>query len=532
MATVQSTVAATTVESSALTVFKNEPFVDFTRLDNVRAMREALDKVRRQLGREYENVIGGHRVRSEAKVQSINPSHPEQVVGIFQKAGAETVPAAMEAALKAFESWKSTPVTERAELLFRVAHTLRERKFEWCAWLVFEVGKNWAEADADVAETIDFAEFYAREALRLDKAQPPIQLPGEQDDLRYIPLGVGAVIPPWNFPSAIMAGMTMAAIVCGNTVVLKPSGDAMAIAAKFFEVLEQCGIPDGVVNFVTGSGSGFGNELVKHPKTRFIAFTGSKEVGLHIHELAAEAQPGQIWIKRTILEMGGKDSILVDSDSDLDEAVTGVIASAFGFSGQKCSACSRAIVDERVYDKFVERLKDRAEKLTVGPAEENPNMGPVVNATAMKTILGYVDKALEEGGRLITGGKAVEGRDGYFIEPTIISEVKPGDTLEQQEVFGPVLAVIRCKNFDDGLRIVNDTEFGLTGAVFTKSEERIEQARQEFHVGNLYINRKCTGAMVGAHPFGGFNMSGTDSKAGGPDYLLLFTQAKSIARKL
>ncbi len=289
-------------------------------------------------------------------------------------------------------------------MLFRVAHMLRERKFEWAAWLVFEVGKNWAEADADVAETIDFAEFYAREALRLDKAEPPIQLPGERDELRYIPLGVGVVIPPWNFPSAIMAGMTMAAIVTGNTVVLKPSGDAMTIAAKFFQVLEECGIPDGVVNFVTGSGSSFGNELVKHPKTRFIAFTGSKEVGLHIHEQAAKPQPGQIWIKRTILEMGGKDAIVVDADSDLDEAVSGVMASAFGFSGQKCSACSRAIVDERVYDKFVERLKDRAEKLKVGPAEDNPNLGPVINEAARKSILDYIEQAVSEGGRLITGG--------------------------------------------------------------------------------------------------------------------------------
>jgi 1-pyrroline-5-carboxylate dehydrogenase len=525
-------VSATTVESAATTTFKNEPFTDFTRLENVRAMREALDKVRCQLGREYENVISGHRVRKEEKIQSINPSHPEQVVGIFQKAGAEDVPAAVAAALKAFEGWSRTPVQARADLLFRVAQALRERKFEWCAWLVYEVGKNWAEADADVGETIDFAEFYGREALRLAKSEPPIQLPGERDELKYVPLGVGAVIPPWNFPSAIMAGMTMAAIVCGNTVVLKPSGDAMTIAAKFFELLEQCGIPDGVVNFVTGSGSTFGNELVKHPKTRFISFTGSKEVGLHIHELAAKAQPGQIWIKRTILEMGGKDAIVVDADSDLDEAVNGVVASAFGFSGQKCSACSRAIVDERVYNKFVERLKDRAEKLTVGPAEENPNLGPVVNEAARKNILGYIEKAVAEGGRLITGGRAVEGLNGYFIAPTVISEVKPGDTIEQQEVFGPVLAVIRCKDFYDGVRIANDTEFGLTGSVYTRSEERIECAKQEFHTGNLYINRKCTGAMVGAHPFGGFNMSGTDSKAGGPDYLLLFTQAKSIARRL
>jgi 1-pyrroline-5-carboxylate dehydrogenase len=512
--------------------FRNEPLLDFSQLENERAMRAALDKVHRQLGREYENVIGGHRVRTEAKLQSINPSHPGQVVGIFQKAGTEDAPAAVDAALKAFESWRHVAVEERAELLFRVAHTLRECKFEYAAWLVFEVGKNWAEADADVAETIDFAEFYAREALRLSKAETPIQLPGERDELRYIPLGVGAVIAPWNFPLAIMAGMTMAAMVSGNTVVLKPSGEAMTVAAQFFQTLEECGLPDGVVNFVTGGGSSFGDALVKHPKTRFIAFTGSKEVGLHIHEQAAKPQPGQIWIKRTILEMGGKDAIVVDADSDLDNAVTGVIASAFGFSGQKCSACSRAIVDDRVYDKFVEQLKDRTEKLTVAAAEENPQLGPVINEAARKSMLGYVEQALQEGGRLITGGRAVEGEAGFFMQPTIISEVKPGDTLEQKEVFGPVLAVIRCRDFSEGLRIANDTEFGLTGAVYTNSEERMDQARREFHVGNLYINRKCTGAMVGAHPFGGFNMSGTDSKAGGADYLLLFTQAKSIALKL
>jgi 1-pyrroline-5-carboxylate dehydrogenase len=532
MATLQNNLAATTVESAALTPFRNEPLVDFRDAENARAMREALEKVGLQVGREYENVIGGHRVKTEAKMRSINPSHPEQVVGIFQGAGAAEVPAAMEAALEAFESWSKLAVQDRAELLFRAAHTLRERKFEFAAWLVFEVGKNWAEADADVAETIDFAEFYGREALRLDKAKPPIQLPGEQDELRYIPLGVGAVIPPWNFPLAIMAGMTMAAIVSGNTVVLKPSGDAMTIAAKFFELLEECGIPDGVVNFVTGGGSSFGNALVKHPKTRFIAFTGSKEVGLQIHEAAAKAQPGQIWIKRTILEMGGKDAILVDADADMDVAVAGVITSAFGFSGQKCSACSRAIVDDRVYDQFVERLKDRAERLTVGPAEENLDLGPVINEGARKSILGYVEQAVREGGRVITGGGEIEGKAGYFVEPTIISEVKPGDTLEQKEVFGPVLAVIRCRDFHDGLRIANDTEFGLTGAVYTNLEEKMDLAREQFHVGNLYINRKCTGAMVGAHPFGGFNMSGTDSKAGGADYLLLFTQAKSIARKL
>jgi 1-pyrroline-5-carboxylate dehydrogenase len=532
MAAVENTLEAVRFQNPANTPFRNEPTLDFERPENQHAMREALERVGRQLGREYENVIGGHRQRTAAKLESLNPSNPGQLVGIFQKAEAEDVPAAMDAALKAFESWKHTSVEERADLLFRVANALRDHKFEWSAWLVFEVGKNFAEADAEVAEAIDFVEFYAREALRLAKSAPPVQLPGEHGELRYLPLGVGAVIAPWNFPLAILAGMTMAAVVSGNTVVLKPSSDAMTVAAQFFQTLEACGAPDGVVNFVTGSGSGFGNALVQHPKTRFVAFTGSKEVGLQIHQLAAKPQPGQIWIKRTILEMGGKDAILVDAESDLDAAVSGVVASAFGYSGQKCSACSRAIVDERVYNKFVERLKDRTEKLTAGAAEDNPSLGPVINQAARTSILGFVETALSEGGRLVTGGRAIPDQPGFLVQPTIISEVKPGDTLEQKEVFGPVLAVIRCQDFDDGLRIANDTEFGLTGAVYTNSEERIEQAKREFHVGNLYINRKCTGAMVGAHPFGGFNMSGTDSKAGGADYLLLFTQAKSIARKL
>ncbi len=530
--TAEPEVPLTTAENAAARPFVNEPHLDFTRPENRRAMQHALEKIGRELGRECENAIAGRRVRTTAKLRSINPSHPEQVVGVFQSAGPEDAAPAVEAAQSAFESWKRTSAAQRAELLFRVAHSVRQHKFEWCAWLVYEVGKNWAEADADISEAIDFAEFYGREAMRLDKSTPPIQYLGERDELHYIPLGVGAVIPPWNFPLAIMAGMTMAAIVTGNTVVLKPSGDAMTIAAHFFHTLEECGMPDGVVNFVTGSGSSFGEALVRHPKVRFIAFTGSKDVGLRINELAAKPQPGQIWIKRAILEMGGKNAIIVDADADLDDAVNGVVASAFGFSGQKCSACSRAIVDERIYEKFVERLRQRTQQLTVSGAEENPSLGPVINEGARSSILKFIEEALRQGGRLVTGGHAVEGRDGFFIEPTVISDVKPGDTLEQKEVFGPVLAVLRCSGFNEGLRIANDTEYGLTGGVYTQSEERIEQARRDFHVGNLYINRKCTGAMVGAHPFGGFSMSGTDSKAGGPDYLLLFTQAKSIARKL
>ncbi len=513
--------------------FKNEPSVDWSNPENQRKMRAAIEKVRGELGREYDLVIGGRRVKTEEKTPSLNPAKPSEVVGMFATASTAEVEPAMQAALKAFETWKYSSVEERTNLLFRVSHLLRERKFELMAWMVFEVGKNWAEADGDIAELIDFTDFYALEALRLSKAQTPVQLPGERDWLRYIPLGVGAVIPPWNFPGAIMGGMTLASIVCGNTVILKPSGDSPAIAAKFFEILEEAGLPDGVANFCPGHGNSFGNAIVEHPKTRYIAFTGSKEVGLHINQRAAVQQPGQLWIKRTILEMGGKDSIVVDADSDLDAAIEGVASAAFGFSGQKCSACSRAIIDERVYDKFLQRLKERVEKITVGDPTQNPNMGPVVNEKSMKSILGYIQKGIAEGGRLITGGARVtELGDGYFIQPTVIADVDPMATISQQEIFGPVLAVIKSKNFEHGLSIANNTEFGLTGAVYTDSEDKINVAKEQFHVGNLYINRKCTGAMVGAHPFGGFNMSGTDSKAGGPDYLLLFTQAKSIGEKI
>jgi 1-pyrroline-5-carboxylate dehydrogenase len=510
--------------------FVTEPFYDFRNEDNARRMRAAIAKVRGQLGREYDLIIGGRRVKTTDKIRSLNPSQPSQIVGLHQKAGKVHVEPAMKAALAAFQSWSRTKVEERASLVFRVGDLMRQRKMEYMAWLVFEVSKNWAEADADISETIDFCEFYAREALRFAKAQTPIQLPGEHDSLMYIPLGVGAVIPPWNFPCAIMAGMTVASIASGNTVILKPSSDSPTIAAKFVELLEEAGMPEGVVNFCPGAGASFGDAVVAHPKTRYIAFTGSREVGLHINKVAATQAPGQVWIKRAILEMGGKDAIIVDADADIDSAVEGVAQAAFGFQGQKCSACSRAIVDERVYDKFLEQLKARVEKIQVGDVTENAAMGAVINEGSMKTILGYIEQGKKDG-RLITGGERAPG-EGYFIKPTVIADIPPKSKLEQEEIFGPVLAVIKARGFDHALEIANDTEFGLTGAVYTKSRDKIDRAIQEFHVGNLYINRKCTGAMVGAHPFGGFNMSGTDSKSGGPDYLYLFTQAKSVGEKI
>ena len=353
---------------------------------------------------------------------------------------------------------------------------MRERKFEFCAWLVFEVSKNWAEADADIAETIDFCEYYAREALRLSRTELPVQMPGERDTLMYIPLGVGAVIPPWNFPCAIMAGMTLASIVSGNTVILKPSSDSPTIAAKFVELLEECGMPEGVVNFCPGAGASFGNAVVAHPKTRYIAFTGSREVGLDINKSAATQAPGQIWIKRTILEMGGKDAIIVDADADVDSAVEGVAQAAFGFQGQKCSACSRAIVDERIYDKFLEKLKARVEKITVGDPAENANMGAVINEGSMKSILDYIEVGKKDGRVITGGGRAKNAGEGYFLQPTVIADIPAKSRLEQEEVFGPLLAVIKSKNFDHALEIANDTEFGLTGAVYTKST-RQDRAR-------------------------------------------------------
>jgi 1-pyrroline-5-carboxylate dehydrogenase len=514
------------------TPFVNEPFVDFTKPENKRRMQAALADVQNKLGREYDIVIGGKRLKTAGKIFSMNPARPAEVIGVHQRAGAEHVEPAMQAAQAAFTSWSKVPVTERANLLFAAAALIRERSFEFCAWLTFEVGKNWAEADADVGETIDFLEFYGREALRLSQAKTPIQLPGERNQLLYIPLGVGAVIPPWNFPFAIMAGMTAASIVCGNTVILKPSVDAPTIAAKFMELLEEVGLPDGVVNLCPGEGPEFGSAVVAHPQTRFIAFTGSKAVGLEIHERAAKAQPGQFFIKRTILEMGGKDSIIVEPDCDLDAALDGVVASAFGFNGQKCSACSRAIVSADIYDVFCDRLQERVAKLKTGDPAENVYTGPVISERSYRKVLDYIEIGKKEG-TVLNGGHAIETPEGgYYIAPTVIADVAPTARIATEEIFGPVLAVIKSHSFDDALAIANNTEYGLTGAIYTSSREKLDRARDEFYVGNLYFNRKCTGAMVGAHPFGGFNMSGTDSKAGGPDYLLLFTQAKSVAEKI
>jgi len=512
--------------------FRNEPFTDFSVEENAAAMRAAIEKVKSELGREYPLVIGGERIINEKKLDSFNPANKTEVVGRFQKATAEQAKQAVETANQTFKTWRYVAPEERAKILFTAAEIMRHRKHEMSAWMIHEVAKSWAEADGDTAEAIDFCEFYAHEMLRYAGEQPLTKTAGEDNKLVYIPLGVGFVVPPWNFPLAIMAGMTAASLVTGNTVVLKPSSDAPTIAYKFFEILEEAGMPAGVVNFVTGSGGEVGDTLTDHPLTRYVAFTGSKEVGLRINERAAKHQEGQLWIKRVVAEMGGKDAIIVDKDADLDWASTGVAQSAFGFQGQKCSACSRAIIHKDVYDTIVEQVVEKTSKIKVGdPTNPTTNMSAVINQKAFESITGYIEKGVADGGRVVHGGGS-DNEQGFFVEPTVIADVKPGDRIEQEEIFGPVLAMIKAESFDHALEIANDTEFGLTGAVYSKDEAKLERALKEFHVGNLYLNRKCTGALVGVHPFGGFNMSGTDSKAGGRDYLGLFMQAKLSAKKI
>ncbi len=516
----------------SISKFKNEPLTDFSKPANRKAMEQALATVRAALGKEYPIIIGGEKLTTTEKLRSFNPSNTSQVVGVFQKADAAMASRAVETAAGAFEKWKSVEPKKRAEYLFKAAKNLRKRKHEFSAVMVYEVGKTWPEADADTAEAIDFMEFYGREMLRYAAPQPLVKHPQERNELVYIPLGAGVVVPPWNFALAILAGMTSAAIVTGNTVVLKPSSDSPLTGWMFVDLMREAGLPDGVINFVTGPGGAVGDTMVAHPKTRFVSFTGSKEVGIHINELAAKVQPGQRWLKRVVAEMGGKDAIVIDDQTDLEAAAQATIASAFGFQGQKCSAASRAIVVEKVYDRFVDLVKAKAEKIKVGAAEDPGNfMGPVINRGAQEKIMGYIQKGIQEGGRLVAGGK--KGPDtGSFVHATVIADVDPKATIAQEEIFGPVLAIIKARDFDNALEIANDTEFGLTGGVWTKNRKKIEKAKKVFHVGNFYINRKITGAFVGIHPFGGFNMSGTDSKAGGRDYLLLFLQAKSIAEKV
>ncbi len=518
--------------------YHNEALTDFTLSVNQAAFSRALELVKAEIGGVYPLVIGGTAVSLDATFPSLNPARPAEVLGQFADGSADHADQAIAAAADAFETWKATSAAARSRYLLRAAAEMRRRKHEFSAVMVLEAGKSWVEADADTAEAIDFLEYYARQAVRIadSSAQLDSYAP-EQLELAYIPLGVGAIIPPWNFPLAIVAGMTSAALVTGNTVVLKPAEQTPWVAYKMCQLFWDQALPSGVLNYVTGAdGAVVGGRLVEHPQTRFISFTGSKAVGVGIYEKAAKVQPGQKWLKRMILEMGGKDAVLVDETADLASAAAGIVASAFGFQGQKCSAGSRAIIVDQVYDEVAAQVVELARQLRIGATDASAeiDLGPVIDPDALHKIMDYVEIGTQEG-ELLLGGKLLEtasAAGGYFIPPTIFGDVPRAARIATEEIFGPVLTLIRARNYRDALDIANASDYGLTGAVYSQNRDRLEQARRDYHVGNLYFNRKCTGALVGVHPFGGFNLSGTDSKAGGPDYLLLYTQAKSVAERL
>ncbi|AJY76516.1 L-glutamate gamma-semialdehyde dehydrogenase [Paenibacillus beijingensis] len=511
--------------------FRNEPLTDFRSESSRAAFGRALDSVKSDWGRTYPLLIGGKEIVTGRLLESVNPARHSEVVGLVAQAGRSDALQALDAAASAFAPWSAEPFAARARILYKAAAHLRRRKHEFSAWMVCEAGKTWAEADADTAEAIDFLEFYGREAERIGAPQPLIPLSGEDNELTYIPLGVGVIIPPWNFPLAIMAGMTCSALVCGNTVVLKPASATAVIASKFVSLLLEAGLPEGVVQFVPGAGAEIGDALVEHPLTRFVSFTGSLETGLRIYEKAAKHAPGQRWLKRVVAELGGKDAIIVDKGADLSAAAEGIVASAFGFSGQKCSACSRAIIHKDVYDQVLDDVIRRTSGLRVGdPAEFGNDMGPVIDRSALNKIRDYVEIGSGEG-KVVWGG-GTDDSTGFYVQPTIIDGVSSKARVAQEEIFGPVLSFIRAEDFGSALEAANDSLYGLTGAVYSRKREHLEQARRAFHVGNLYLNRKCTGALVGVHPFGGFNLSGTDSKAGGSDYLLQFTQAKAVSERM
>jgi 1-pyrroline-5-carboxylate dehydrogenase len=512
-----------------LTPYKHEPFQDFSVEENKQSFKEAIRQLETGgLGKEYDLVVGGERISTAEKIVSYNPSKKDEVIGIVSKANSEIAEKAIQAASEAFESWRTVSPKERANIIIRAAAIVRRRKNEFSALLVKEAGKPWKEADADTAEAIDFMEYYARQMIALKDGKQIISREGEQNQYVYTPTGVTVVISPWNFAFAIMAGTTVAPIVTGNTVLLKPASTTPVVAAKFVEVLEEAGLPKGVVNFIPGSGAEVGDYLVDHPKTALITFTGSREVGTRLYERAAIVHPGQTHLKRVIVEMGGKDTVVVDKEADLDLAAQSIVVSAFGFSGQKCSAGSRAVIHQDVYEEVLEKAIKLTKELTVGDPTTGENyMGPVVDQKAFNKIMEYINIGKEEG-RLVTGGEG-DDSEGYFIQPTIFADVDPKARIMQEEIFGPVVAFSKARDFDHALEIANNTEYGLTGAVITKNRAHIEQAKRDFHVGNLYFNRNCTGAIVGYHPFGGFKMSGTDSKAGGPDYLALHMQAKTVS---
>jgi len=510
--------------------YKNEPYLDWSDVENVEAMRAALQEVGGQLGESYPLVIGGKRLEADGEIVSVNPANPSQVVGRVSAAGEREADMALETATKTFESWSRTAPEARARILLRASAIIKRRRFELLAWEAHECGKTWAEADAEVAEAVDFMEYYSREMLRLKDGVEIYSIPGEESRYFYQPMGPGVIIAPWNFPVAILMGMSSAAIVAGNTIVMKPSEFTSVLGAKVMEIFEEAGVPEGVVNFLPGYGSEIGDYLVQDARTRFISFTGSMQTGLRINELAAKQIENQRWVKRVIAEMGGKDAMIIDDSADLDAAAADIVASAYGYSGQKCSAASRAILHKDIHDEVLQRVLEKARALKVG-APEGPDVvvGPVISEPQFEKISSYIDVGKGEGERLL-GEDPGDPEKGYFVSPTIF-EVEQKSRVAREEIFGPVLSVIEASDFDDALRIANDNPYGLTGGVYSKNREHLERARREFNAGNVYFNRKITGALVGVQPFGGFGMSGTDSKAGGPDYLPLHMLAKTVVER-
>ncbi len=508
--------------------FRNEPVTDFSKAENRDKMNRSLSQIKREFNSKYPLFIGGEEIRKDSHIDSTNPARPSEIVGRVSVADSRDADKAISAARRSWATWRHTSPEERAAFLFAAAEEMRKRRFELAALEVYEVGKTWKDADADVAEAIDYLEYYGREMIRLGNSTLLGHYPGEKNHYLYEPRGIGVVISPWNFPLAIATGMVSAGIVTGNCVIFKPSGLSPVCGWKLVEVFRAVGLPPGVLQFVPGPGAEVGEYLVSHPEVDFIAFTGSKDVGLRIVRLAAETHPGQRNVKKVVAEMGGKNAIIVDETADLDDAVKGVLESALGFQGQKCSAASRVIALEEVFDEFGRRLKDAMESVEIGPPEEPRNsMGPVVDETALNKIRTYVNLGKEEGTPALL--REVDDQQGYFVGPVIIVDTEPQSRIAREEIFGPVLTIFRAQNIDEALEIANSVSYALTGGIFSRSPANIRKAKEEFRVGNLYINRKITGALVGRQPFGGFGMSGIGSKAGGPDYLVQFCNLASIS---
>ena len=509
--------------------FTNEALTDFSNAENVESYRAALADVRARLGADYALHIGGDRIETGRWIESHNPGQTDQLIGRSARGGQNEIDAALAAAWDAFGPWAALPMDERIRLVRRLADVMGGRRFELAAWMTFEAGKNYAEADADVAEAIDFCEYYAAQAPALDGEHETYPRPDEANTTVLVPLGAGAVISPWNFPLAILTGMAVGPAVVGNTLVLKPSPDTPIVAQKFMECAEAAGFPPGVFNLVTGADADIGDYLVDHPRTRFINFTGSLTTGMRINERAAKVPSGQLWIKKVQLEMGGKDALIVDETEALEYAARAAVASGYGFGGQKCSAMSRLIAVDEIHDALVDRFVELASELEVGPAEDNPDFSALINQRAKDKALGYIDVG-RDSARLLAGGRAAKG-DGYYVAPTVFSDVAPDSKLAQEEIFGPVVSVMRAADFEEALGIANNTMFGLTGGLISNRRDRLDRAKREFEVGNLYLNRKITGAFVGLQPFGGLRLSGTTVKAGGPYYLRQYMAEKTIAEK-